>query len=56
MKKFSTLLFSAVAALMVVSCGGNAPKSECTDHCDDHLRLAYVLNSIFDPESVQPKE
>ena len=46
MKKFSTLLFSAVAALMVVSCGGNAPKSECKDHCDDHLPVGLQLYSV----------
>ena len=46
MKKFSTLLFSAVAALLMASCGGNAPKSECTDHCSDHLPVGLQLYSV----------
>ena len=46
MKKFSTLLFSAVAALLMVSCGGNAPKSECADHCSDHLPVGLQLYSV----------
>ncbi len=46
MKKFSTLLFSAVAALLMVSCGGNAPKGECADHCSDHLPVGLQLYSV----------
>ena len=46
MKKFSTLLFSAVAALLMASCGGNAPKGECADHCSDHLPVGLQLYSV----------
>ena len=47
MKKFSTLLFSAVAALMLASCGGNAAqKSAGEDGCSDHLPVGLQLYSV----------
>ncbi|MBR4995987.1 MAG: sugar phosphate isomerase/epimerase [Alistipes sp.] len=49
MKKFSTLLFSAVAALMLASCGGNAAKkAECCGGCNETLPIGLQLYSVRD--------
>ncbi len=48
MKKLSTLLLSAVAALMLASCGGNAKKAECCGDCGETLPIGLQLYSVRD--------
>ena len=48
MKKLSTLLFSAVAVLMLASCGGNAKKAECCGDCSETLPIGLQLYSVRD--------
>ena len=48
MKKLSTLLLSAVAALMLASCGGNAKKAECCGDCSETLPIGLQLYSVRD--------
>ena len=48
MKKLSTLLLSAVAVLMLASCGGNAKKAECCGDCSETLPIGLQLYSVRD--------
>ena len=48
MKKLSTFLLSAVAVLMLASCGGNAKKAECCGDCSETLPIGLQLYSVRD--------